>query len=91
MYIETRTRRDHFDLIVRNNDKEATIEEDISVYRAPDYVVPEKYPEKFLATTIEMLEFNYMDSQSIAAWFIERLPTNILAEIKDALNSEVEE
>lgn len=91
MIIETRPSRRGYDLIVRTNDKEASIEEDISVYQSGDNIVPEKYPEKFLETTIEMLEFNYMSEGDIASWLIEHLPTQVLGEIKDMLNNEVEE
>jgi hypothetical protein len=88
MIIETRPSRRGYDLIVRTNDKEASIEEDISAY---DNIVPEMYPAKFLETVIEMLEFNCQSEYHIASWLLERLPQRVLEELKDILVNEEEE
>lgn len=91
MIIETRPSRRGYDLIVRTNDKEANIEEDISIYQSGDNIVPEKYPAKFLETVIEMLEFNCKSEYDIASWLLERLPQRVLEELKDILVNEEEE
>lgn len=91
MIIETNPSRRGYDLIIKTDNKEASIEEDISVYKTPDNIVPEKYPVKFLETTIEMLEFNCMDEYAIASWLLERLPQRVLEQLKDILSNEEEE